>query len=155
MNDESSVVSPSSDPVHIKLWAPGLISVLTFLFGFPGSMVLASINWLRMERKQKAISYMILCGLAMITVVLMGITQPTGSFRLYSFLLNIGMLMYLYNETLADINKLKASGHIVENASWVGGLLISLGMMVVRFLMSALAALIYAILYAPITGRTW
>ncbi len=156
MSDETSaVVSPSSDPIHIKLWAPGLISILTFLFGFPGSMLLASINWLRMERKQKAITHFILCGLGMITVVLMGISQPAGSFRLYSFLLNIGMLMYLYNETRTDISKLKAAGYIVENASWVGGLFICMGMMLARYLMVVLVVLIFAILDIPINDTGW
>lgn len=61
MSDQvpSTVTHPSEPPLpQVKLWKASTIGLIAFLCGFPGGIVVASINWIRMGLKNKAILHL-------------------------------------------------------------------------------------------------
>lgn len=70
-------LAPSSPPV--KLWTPGIIAAISFLLGFPAGIVLASINWMRMNLSNKALTHLIAGGVGTFIVVILRAVWREGA----------------------------------------------------------------------------
>ncbi len=119
---QSSV--PSAPPV--KLWRPGLIAAVTFLLGFPGGIVLQSINLMRMNLKNKALAYVIGGVMGIVILTILSVFLP-GQFGNYLVLVaNIGILFFLHRQAKSDIENFKSTNHTVQNENELVGCLIGL-----------------------------
>jgi uncharacterized membrane protein len=142
-----SAVLPEST---IKLWTPSTIGFVTFFFGFPSGILLASINWIRMGYTKKAVYHIVggLIGILIIIVILFLAPDKWGTG--VSALINFGMLSYLNYQTRKDTDAFKASNPETQNAHWSGGCL--LGLLGVGFfiLIAALVVVGFILLGLPI-----
>ena len=140
-------LAPSSPPV--KLWTPGIIAAISFLLGFPAGIVLASINWMRMNLSNKALTHLIAGGVGTFIVVILLILLPGNAGRFVGLVANLGTVFYLYQQMKKDLEIFKAT-NTVEKANELGGCLIGLGVFVL-FLISVFAlGVVLAILGVPI-----
>ena len=126
---------PASPPV--KLWKPTTIGWVTFFLGFPGGIVLAAINWMRMGMRDKAIWHLVGGAVGTLLIILFVAFVPGNSMRLPSLLLNILVIYYLWNQIKTDIELFRASGSQVQDADGISGCVIGaatlLGFIVVVF----------------------
>ena len=133
----------------IKLWAPGFIAGVTFLLGFPAGIVIASINWMRMNMNNKALTYLIGGAVGAFVFVIALILLPSGIGNVIGLATNIGILFYLRKQMEQDIEIFKVSNN-VENAGQLGGCLIGLGMLVLFLILIFGISFVIAVLGVPI-----
>ncbi len=153
MNDQilpssSSTVAPTSQAGELKLWTPRLISVLTFLFGFPCGFVLAAINWHRMGLRIKARVHLLLGAFAMLIAILISVLLPQIP-RFVWFGVNAAIAWYLANQLKTDIANLESAGTTVRADNWLIGTLISLGVVVLYLTSALVVAAIAEYLLSP------
>jgi len=120
------VQMPSNSIPPIKLWTPRFIAGVSFLLGFPAGIVLASINWFRMGMKNRAITFLLGGTVGIVILTLVTIFLPGDSERFILILVNIGVLIFLYNQVKTDIEDFKSTNPPTEKASELGGCLIGL-----------------------------
>jgi len=118
----------------VKLWTPSEISGDACVLGFPVGIVLASINWIRMGMRNKAIAHLIAgaIGVLVLPVVLVLIPGDTGLKWLpygVGMVVNISVTLYLYLRMKNDIERFRAANHKVQNANSLVGCLIGLGVL--------------------------
>jgi len=138
---------PSSPP--IKLWTPGFIAGVTFLLGFPAGIVIASINWMRMNLNNKALVHLIAGGVGAIIFVLILMLTPGTAGRSLGLIVNVGILFYLQQQMKKDLEYFKASND-VENAGQLGGCLIGVGILVLFLVAVFVISFALAFLGVPI-----
>ncbi len=110
----------------IKLWTATQVGVMTFFLGFPSGIALASINWLRMGLKSKALKYLV-GGLAgCIAVILLGVFMPGTIGWVITLLGNLGVMFHLRKQTAVDIQRFTPADTVVQKASWLSGLLVGI-----------------------------
>lgn len=148
MNNVPVQSSTSSTP-PIKLWTPGFVAGVTFLLGFPAGLVIASINWMKMNLNNKAIIHLVLgaMGAFIFTVILILIPGTTG--RIVGLVVNLGILLYLQQQMKMDIERFKLS-QPVENAGQLGGCLIGLVVLLLFLGMAIVVGIILSLLGVPI-----
>ena len=110
----------SKSTTIIKLWTPSTISFMTFFLGFPSGITLASINWIRMGMKGKALAHIA----GGVVGVLALIFFPENLAQLLGLVINIGYMAYLRQQMKYDIATITDAN--VQYAHWSSGLLISL-----------------------------
>lgn len=113
----------------VVVWTPGVIAFVTFLFGFPSGIVLAAINWYRMEMRSKANLHLLIGGLGLLLVLLVFLLVPNAPGYWVGWFVNILVLTYLRFRMKEDIERIKV-GHPVRNANWLAGLGLGLGVLV-------------------------
>lgn len=138
---------PASSPV--KLWTPGFIAGVTFLLGFPAGIVIASINWMRMNLNNKALVHLIAGAAGTFIFVLVLLLIPGTGGQALGLIVNIGILFYLQQQMKKDLEFFKAS-NAVENAGQVGGCLIGLGILVLFLILVFGLSFVLVILGVPI-----
>jgi tetratricopeptide (TPR) repeat protein len=104
----------------LKLWTPSAISLMTFFLGFPSGIALASINWIRMGMKGKAVAH-VAGGVVGILVLIL---FPDNLGRLLGLVINIGYTAYLRQQMKDDIATITHAN--VQYAHWFSGFLISM-----------------------------
>lgn len=90
----------------IKLWTPRTIGFMTFFLSFLFGITLASINWMRMGMKRKALVQIA----GSIIVILAIMLLPDNFGRLFSLLINLGYMVYLHQQMKNDIESLTGLG---------------------------------------------
>ena len=146
-NEPVQLSMPSSPP--IKLWTPGFIAGVTFLLGFPAGIVIASINWMRMNLNNKALVHLIAGGVGAIIFVLILMLTPGTAGRSLGLIVNVGILFYLQQQMKKDLEYFKASND-VENAGQLGGCLIGVGILVLFLVAVFVISFALAFLGVPI-----
>src|SRR6201988_1336755 len=114
------VQSDSKSTTILKLWTPGVIGFMTFFLGVPSGITLASINWIRMGMKGKAVAH-IAGGLVGILALIL---FPDNLAQLLGLVINIGYMTYLRQQMKYDIATMTAAN--VQYAHWSSGFVISL-----------------------------
>ena len=116
----ANVPSDLQPTTAIKLWTPMVISLMTFFLGFPSGIVLASINWIRMDLKGKALIHILggIVGLLAIRLF------PEGTGQLLGLVINLGYMTYLHQQMKNDLDTVTNAN--IQYAHWFGGLLISI-----------------------------
>jgi hypothetical protein len=134
----------------VKLWTPAVIGLITFLLGYPGGLVMAILNWIRMGLINKAISHLIVgaAGTLAYVVLLAQLTGDVGN--LLACLVNIAMIFYLHNQIKQDIAAFKACNHEVQNAHWLGGVLIGIVMLGAYLALAFVVGVLMALFNVPI-----
>ena len=122
----------------IEVWSPKAIAWITFFFGLPAGLLLASANWRQLERHDTARNHTIgAVGafLAYLAAVLL-IPGSLGSFVVLA--INIGGLLYLRAQTQGDIDE-ASTRNIWANYRHAGpGVAIGLGMAVANVVVMAI-----------------
>jgi hypothetical protein len=139
---------PSSPPV--KLWTPGVIAGISFLLGFPAGIVLASINWMRMNMRNKAMTHLGAGIVGTFIFVVLLILLPGSVGRIVGLAANIGILFYLQQQMKKDLETFKAANNIVEKANELGGCLIGLGMLLLLVISIFVISFVFVVLGVPI-----
>lgn len=114
----------SSLPV-VKLWTPRVIGFVTFFLGFPGGIVLASLNWLRMGQEKKAVIHLVGGTFGVVMFLLTLLILPGNIGRYLGMGVNFGLLIYLQQQMRKDIKGI-AGKYSIQNANWLWGSLIGL-----------------------------
>jgi len=86
----------------VKLWTPTTVGLTSFFLGFPGGVVLSSINWTRMGLMFKAILHLIGLSIVELLLTLLIILVPELQVELaigLVFFVNIGISFYLQYQT--------------------------------------------------------
>ena len=117
---ENTQSSLKSTPI-LKLWTPNAISLMTFFLGFPSGITLASINWIRMGMKGKAIAHMA----GGVVGILLLILFPDTLGQLLGLVVNIGYTAYLRKQMKDDVASMTDAN--VQYTHWFSGFLISIG----------------------------
>jgi len=153
-SSNASVQMPSNPIPPIKLWTPRFVAGVSFLLGFPAGIVLASINWFRMDMKNRALTFLLGGAAGIVFLTLATIFLPGDTERPILILVNIGVLIFLYNKVKNDIEDFKSTNSSTENASELGGCLIglvTLGLyLVLAFGIGFFIAIVFSILGIPI-----
>ena len=139
---------PSSPPV--KLWTPRAVGYTTFFLGFPGGLVLAALNWMRMGLTNKAITHLVGGAVGTLVFVVLVALLPGNAGTVLGFFVNIGVLLYLQNQTRKDIETFKANNREVQNAHWFGGCLIGLIMLGLFVALTFVVGVFMALVGVPI-----
>lgn len=142
---QSSVPSSPS----VKLWTPSFIAAVTFLLGFPAGIVIASINWMRMNLNNKAIIHLAAGAVGTFVFILVLVFIPGNTARGVALIVNLGILFYLQQSMRKDVDRFKAANR-VENAGQVGGCLIGLGVLVLFLGMAFLLGVVLVLIGVPI-----
>jgi len=140
-------VTSSSPP--IKLWTPGFIAGVTFLLGFPAGIVIASINWMRMNLSNKALIHLVVGAVGSFIFVIVLILMPGNAARGLGLLVNLGILFYLRQQMIKDLAGFKVSNN-VQDAGQLGGCLIGLGMVILYLMLAFGIGIVFALLGVPI-----
>ena len=138
----------SSTP-PVKLWTPSFIAGVTFLLGFPAGIVIASINWMRMNLNNKAILHLVIGAVGTFIFLIVLLFLPGNASRIAGFVVNLGILFYLQQQMKQDIESFSASNR-VENAGQLGGCLIGLGILVLFLITAFLLAFVLVMIGVPI-----
>lgn len=114
-------ISPSIEqPLPtIKLWTPRTIGFLTFFIGFPSGITLASINWIKMGMKRKAMMHISICIIGIIVIALL----PDAVGGIIGLALNLGYITLFRKQMKSDIEKI--TNNSVQYAHWLSGILVS------------------------------
>ena len=126
----TSALPPTSSSLPAKLWTVQVISSTTFFLGFPAGIVLACLNWMRMNVKKKALTYLIACVVGVFVFSFLAIVLPQIGGIILVLVADFGTLFLLQKVMKADIARFKADNKIVQNANWFGGCLIGLVVLV-------------------------
>jgi hypothetical protein len=98
-----------AEPTGVALWKSYIVGGVTLLLGFPGGMLLASLNWLRMGRALKAVGHLAAGSLLAATLIALGIALPPETAAVLApalaLLVNTATLLYLLEETDRDTEK--------------------------------------------------
>lgn len=140
--------APSS-PV-VKLWTPGWIAGLSLFLGFATGMVLASINWMRMNMNNKALIHLIVGIVGTFLLALLLILISGDIARLVALVVNLGAVFYLYRQMDKDLRNFRAASNKVENANGLGGCLIGLGILIVFIIFNFALSFVLVMLGIPI-----
>ena len=134
----------------VKLWTPGIIAAISFLLGFPAGIVLASINWARMNRNNKALAHLLGGAIGTFIFILLLILLPSNVGSILGIATNLGTLLYLHREMKRDIESFQASNRTVAKANELGGCLIGLGMLLLVVISIVVLTFVFAVLGIPI-----
>ena len=134
----------------VKLWTPGIIAAISFLLGFPAGIVLASINWARMNRNNKALAHLLGGAIGTFIFILLLILLPSNVGSILGIATNLGTLFYLHREMKRDIESFQASNRTVAKANELGGCLIGLGMLLLVAISIVVLTFVFAVLGIPI-----
>lgn len=134
----------------VKLWTPGIIAAISFLLGFPAGIVLASINWARMNRNNKALAHLLGGAIGTFIFILLLILLPSNVGSILGIATNLGTLLYLHREMKRDIESFQASNRTVAKANELGGCLIGLGMLLLVAISIVVLTFVFAVLGIPI-----
>lgn len=148
-NSSAPVQPPISTLPPVKLWTPGFIAGVTFLLGFPAGIVISSINWMRMNMNNKALTFLIGGAVGAFIFVLVIILLPGSIGNIIGLATNIGILFYLRRQMEQDIEIFKGLNN-VKNAGQLGGCLIGLGMLVLFLILIFGISFVLAVLGVPI-----
>jgi hypothetical protein len=116
-----------------------VIGLMTFFLGFPSGIVLASMNWIRMDLRGKAVVHII--G-GIVGILAIGLFYE-GNGQLLGLVINLGYMTYLHQQMKNDIDRV--SNTDIQYAHWFSGLLISIatiGMIVIVALVVTIAEFI-------------
>jgi tetratricopeptide (TPR) repeat protein len=127
----------------LKLWTPNAISFMTFFLGFPSGIALASINWIRMGMKGKALAHIA----GGVVGILLFSLLPDNLGALLGLVINIGYTAYLRQQMQYDIATMTDAN--VQNAHWVSGFLISIAILGIL----AIVVVVLAAVQVFITGQ--
>lgn len=89
-------------PAYPRLWTPNQVFWIGFLFGWPGSITLAVIDWIRIGRDRKALVHVGL-GLVMLVAYSILAFSLQGNSPLLPLLINILILYYLKDTLGRDL----------------------------------------------------
>lgn len=134
---EPRVPPPQSS--HLTLWAPKSIGFITLFLGLPGGVALASINWIRMKMRNKAISHIAGGMLCVFLIIWINQILPAYIGGTLSFIFNLGILFYLVQQTKADIERKNSEGFNVRNADLSAGCAIGIASWVLLVIIGAVA----------------
>jgi len=140
---------PSFPPV--KLWTPRAVGYTAFFLGFPGGIVLATLNWMRMGLTNKAIAHLVGGAVGLLVFVILLVLLPGSIGTWFGLLVNFGVLFYLQNQTKKDIAAFQANNREVQNAHWLGGCLIGLVMLGLFFALVFVITFFLALVGVPIS----
>src|SRR5688572_21441895 len=138
---------PSSPP--IALWTPSAIAGITFFLGFPAGIVIASINWMRMNLKNKALTHLIAGAVGTFIFLVALLLMPGSVGTTLALVFNLGTLFYLRNQMKNDLESFKVSNNNIANANWFGACLIGLVILVLYFVLAFALAFVFASLGVP------
>ena len=147
---ETQFDSATTQLPPVKLWSSRFIGFASFFLGFPSGIALSAINWNRMGLNKKVVFHVAVGVIGIFALVIILLLLPGNRGRGLAGLVNFGMLYYLYSQTKKDTEVFKANNHIVENAHWFGGCLISLLMVGLYFFLAFLVVMVLMFLGIPI-----
>jgi hypothetical protein len=155
-NMQDQVSEPMAQPSvpsspSVKLWTPGVIAAISFLLGFPAGIVLASINWARMNRNNKALAHLLGGAIGTFIFILLLIFLPGNVGSILGIATNLGTLFYLHREMKKDIESFQASNRTVAKANELGGCLIGLGILLLVVISIVVLTFVFAVLGVPIS----
>ena len=143
-------LQPATPPGEsTKLWTPGFIAGVSFLLGFPAGIVIASINWMRMEMRDKALTHLIGGVVGAVVFLIILFMLPGSAGQCLGLVTNLGILFYLQQQMKKDIDAFKTTNAAVENAGQLGGCLIGLGVLAAFFLAAFVLAFALSMLGVP------
>jgi hypothetical protein len=146
----SSLQPPSATTPPVKLWTPGFIAGVSFLLGFPAGIVIASINWMRMQMNNKAIVHLLGGAVGAFVFLVLLFLLPGAGGRFLALIVNLGILFYLQRQMKRDIEGFKAANPAIADAGQLGGCLIGLGVLVVFFILAFVLAFAMSMVGIPI-----
>ena len=147
---ETQFDSATTQLPPVKLWSSRFIGFASFFLGFPSGIALSAINWNRMGLNKKVVFHVAVGVIGIFALVIILLLLPGNRGRGLAGLVNFGMLYYLYSQTKKDTEVFKANNHVVENAHWFGGCLISLLMVGLYFFLAFLVVMVLMFLGIPI-----
>jgi hypothetical protein len=122
----------------VRLYPPGMISLLTFLTAFPAGYILMIINWRRLGKRDKEQSYIF--GLAFSSLfmfLLLPFYMQTG---FGAFIINIAFGIYFYNDMASAMNDYEQIGHSYTKENLFTGCLIGILAVIAWIIIAAMLA---------------
>lgn len=139
-----TISQPTGTPV--KLWTSSAVGITTFFLGFPGGIVLASINWFRMGLKNKAVAHLVVGAIGAFAISVFAYFAPATINRLLSIIVNVGIVYYLSSQTKKDTEAFVTNNHIVKKESGWIAFLIGVGMLIFYFVAVFIMVFFFAFL---------
>ena len=128
----------SFNPILVRLYTPGMISLLTFLTAFPGGYILMILNWRRMGKRDKEQSYVFgLVFSSLLMFLLLPFYMQTG---FGAFIINMAFGIYFYNEMTNAMTAYEQIGNRYIKENLFTGCLIGILAVIAWIIMAALLA---------------
>jgi hypothetical protein len=110
-----------------KLWTPRIIAITSILFSIMGGLVLAIINWQRMQKVDRIIYYTILGFIITLIFALGLLFLPKSIIYLVSLLLNGLIIFNIYKIMKIDIQEYKIVTSNIQNENWITAIILGIG----------------------------
>jgi len=119
----------STPPVStVKLWTPGTIAAVTIVAGYPVGSLLATVNWYRLDLRQKVHWHLLVSAWTGFGLGLLGIGLPTSAVGyLPGILVMTGLAVYLTGQMKNDIAEYRTHARPVIAADGCLGFVLGLG----------------------------
>ncbi len=112
--------------------------------------MLAVINWIRMGLINKAVIHLFASTVGTLAFIVLLMRLPGNASNCLGVMVNIILLIYIYDQMKKDIVAFKASGHEVQNAHWLMGILISIVSLGLYFVLAFIVAVFMVFFNVPI-----
>ena len=121
------LVAPPKDPTATgpELWTPSGIGWASVLLGYPGAVVLAALNWRRMDRTRKAIVHLAVAVIGTWVLVFLPTVRSVG------LLAGIAVGYYLYRVQRSDQSSFSPAGRAAVRSGLAGAVLALVGTLVI------------------------
>jgi hypothetical protein len=111
-----------------RLWKPNQVFWIGFLFGWPGAIVLACMNWARIGKREKAMLHLAAALPVTLVYTIMIWSLPESSLLLPLFI-NVLILYYLKERLDRDMPSFRDG--LYMSAGWLRGSLICIGILMI------------------------
>lgn len=151
---ESIPVQSSAPAKVIKLYTPDMVFWLGLFLSLPSALVLCAINWFRLGKRARALTYLAIGSLGVLAVTLFTVFYATdrqlSSMRCLTLGLNLVLLGLLQSQMRTDFSQIQFPSPVYQKESLGRGILISVltlaGLFVIVFLVSMAISLVAALL---------
>lgn len=113
----------------VRLYPPGVISLLAFLTAFPIGYILMIVNWRRMGKMDKARNYIF--GMLFSTLFLVTLLPYFSQSGCGAFIFNVAFGIYFYNEMTQALNAYEQTGNSYTEEPLLTGCLIGVAAWIV------------------------
>jgi hypothetical protein len=125
-------VSPSVPAPLVRLYPPGLISLLTFLTAFPVGYILMIVNWHRMGKMGQARNY--LFGMLFSTLFLITLLPYFPTSEIGALIFNVAFGIFFHNEMTQALTAFEQAGNSYSTEPLLTGCLIGVAAWIVWIL---------------------
>lgn len=143
MTDSRISLNPSQSLAGdvLTLYSASKVALISFLFGFPAGLMVASVNWSRMGLGNKIKPHLVAAVVASLALGFVAASPLRPCSTVLGLLFSLAFSFYLYRTTENDIDSFSKRDVYFEDGGWLGGFAFGLLGLVGFYLLAGLTAI--------------